>query len=637
MRSTTPFLVLSLLAWSTAALAVPPKSFLTVPPVDCDGNYSISWSNSSGATRYEVRRMNPGTSSWTEIYNGPGLSKTESNTSTSGVYGYVVRACNSTGCSGFSVRRDVAVTLTAPPKSFVSVPAEDANGAYTATWTSSAGASRYQVSRMNPGTSQWTSIYNGPSLSKSESNTSTPGSYGYIVRACDGALCSGYSARQDVNVTLSPPPKSYASVPTDDQDGNYTVNWTASSTASSYEVRRMDPGSSSWAPIYNGPNLSLAENNLGPGMYGYIAQACDGTLCSGFSARQDVIVTGPVECAANTYLSPRGLVALFLNKPATHSFQDVLSLCHVDGGKVRVHWSSVESTPDNYNWSLIDNALNAAIEEHKFISISIAVAAFAPQWVMDGAETFTYIHPHSAVGQVTAPIPWDPYYVAQLDDMIAALGARYDGNPYIHFVEVNGPASFYGIETNFPSASIIDNVEALSPSSLFFSRFEAGWMHGIDTYVAAFPNTRLAIALHHDFGYFNEGNNQYTVPINIREYALSRNTSEPIIIRLNGLTKNGGMFQYPYTGDPSSVPFYVNLAFAARTSTELGYEGSRFVCIGYDIRDVIEAIDNGVSYDANTLEFFDDSELYNTICGGPPGVFTDYLPAMRYAHAQLTQ
>lgn len=638
MRSTTLILALSLSAWSTAALAVPPKSFLTVPPIDGDGNYSISWSSSSGATRYEVRRMNPGTSSWTEIYDGPNLSKTESNTSTSGVYGYVVRACNGTGCSGFSVRRDVTVTLTPPPKSFVSVPAEDADGHYTINWTSSAGASRYQVLRMNPGTSTWTTIYNNSGLSKSEANTSNPGSYGYVVQACDGALCSGYSARQDVNVTLTPPPKSYVSVPADDQDGHYTISWTPSSGASSYEVRRMNPRSSSWVTIYNGPNLSKAEINPGPGLYGYVVRACNGTLCSGFSARQDVVVTGPYECAENTHLSPQGLVALFLNKPANHPFQDVLSLCHVDGGKVRVHWSALEPAPGNYNWSLIDNALDATIAEQKFLSISIAVAAFTPQWVMDSAETFTYIHPHPAVGQVTAPVPWDPYYLAQLDNMIAALGARYDGNPYIYFVEVNGPASFYGIETNFPSTSITDNVEALSPPSLFYNEFEAGWMHGIDTYVAAFPNTRLAITLHHDFGYFNDDDKRYTTPINIREYALSRVTSEPIIVRLNGLSKNGGLFPYPYTGDPSSVPRYVDLAFVARASTELGYEAvSRYACNGYNVRDVVEAIDNGASYYANTLEFFDDSELYGNICGGPSGVFTKYLPAMRYGHAQLAQ
>jgi hypothetical protein len=66
-----------------------------------DGDYTVEWSSGfCWGTRYELQeRLNGG--SWGEIYDGSGTQRSLSNKGT-GRWCYRVRACNSSGCSGWS-------------------------------------------------------------------------------------------------------------------------------------------------------------------------------------------------------------------------------------------------------------------------------------------------------------------------------------------------------------------------------------------------------------------------------------------------------------------------------------------------------------------------------------------------------
>lgn len=96
----------------------PAPSSISGPSTNFTGNFSISWSASAGATRYELWQSIYG-GSFTKVYDGPNRSKSFSN-KPNGEYTYRAKACNAIGCSGYSPSVFVMVCVggcnfTAPP------------------------------------------------------------------------------------------------------------------------------------------------------------------------------------------------------------------------------------------------------------------------------------------------------------------------------------------------------------------------------------------------------------------------------------------------------------------------------------------------------------------------------------------
>jgi hypothetical protein len=82
---------------------------------DGDGNYTVNWNSSAGATTYTLEEDdNFGFSSPTSIYSGASTLKAISGKAI-GTYYYRVRASNTSGSSGWSNIVSVVVTLPPPP------------------------------------------------------------------------------------------------------------------------------------------------------------------------------------------------------------------------------------------------------------------------------------------------------------------------------------------------------------------------------------------------------------------------------------------------------------------------------------------------------------------------------------------
>jgi YD repeat-containing protein len=103
----------------TLAVPAPPTS-ITGPSMNTTGNFTISWSSSTGATRYELWES-IFYSPFSKVYDGPNTFKSFSN-KPNGEYEYKAKACNANGCSGFSPTKFVQVcvggcSFAAPPPS----------------------------------------------------------------------------------------------------------------------------------------------------------------------------------------------------------------------------------------------------------------------------------------------------------------------------------------------------------------------------------------------------------------------------------------------------------------------------------------------------------------------------------------
>jgi hypothetical protein len=181
---------------------------LTLPGTSSTGSYTASWTTSTGATHYELSEK-IGSGSWIPVQDD-GTTSWNASGKADGSYSYRVRACAGSGtgnCSSYSSTKTITVTNapTPPPTPTLTVPSTSSTGSYTASWTTSTGATHYDLSEQ-VGSGSWTSIQNTSATSRNISGKTT-GSYSYRVRACTGSSadmtnCSSDSLTKTIAVTI---------------------------------------------------------------------------------------------------------------------------------------------------------------------------------------------------------------------------------------------------------------------------------------------------------------------------------------------------------------------------------------------------------------------------------------------------
>ena len=105
---------------------------------------------------------------------------------------------------------------------------------------------------------------------------------------------------------------------------------------------------------------------------------------------------------------------------------------------LRLGWCYLEPEEGVYNWELLDEVIRRWWAKDRRVSFRIscketgADQAYAtPRWVFDKAGA-----KGEMVGETFEPDYGDPVFLEKLDNFMQALGARYDGAPFLEFVDV---------------------------------------------------------------------------------------------------------------------------------------------------------------------------------------------------------
>jgi Domain of unknown function (DUF4832)/Beta-galactosidase len=105
----------------------------------------------------------------------------------------------------------------------------------------------------------------------------------------------------------------------------------------------------------------------------------------------------------------------------------------------RWFWNVLEPEHGKYNWGLIDSALEQAREHHQTLNIRMMPydpRHPLPEWYQNsGAHRAN--KPTDPDGKIWQPDFTDPLYLKYWGDLVAAAGARYDGNPSLEMVDVS--------------------------------------------------------------------------------------------------------------------------------------------------------------------------------------------------------
>lgn len=178
---------------------------------------------------------------------------------------------------------------------------QGSDGDFVVKWSTVPGAEFYRLQQQR-NEKNWTNIYEGPLLEKERSGMSAA-KYCYRVQAVNPVMDSEWSDVKCITVVNPTSTPTSSSTPglampilynidNPDNDGNYTVQWSAVANAQEY-ILKEGPQAPDDTIIYRGPNTSFERSNLSPGQYCYRVRAIipDGEW-GPFSAPQCTMVVG---------------------------------------------------------------------------------------------------------------------------------------------------------------------------------------------------------------------------------------------------------------------------------------------------------------------------------------------------------
>jgi len=109
----------------------------------------------------------------------------------------------------------------------------------------------------------------------------------------------------------------------------------------------------------------------------------------------------------------------------------------------RFNWSQVEPEEGAFNWTPIDDAIDAWAAAGKQFSFGVMCESFhssvkynTPKWVFDAGAPAIEYDGWKVKGQVALENWENPVFLEKLKNFIDAMGKRYDGDPRVAFIDI---------------------------------------------------------------------------------------------------------------------------------------------------------------------------------------------------------
>jgi hypothetical protein len=155
---------------------------------------------------------------------------------------------------------------------------------------------------------------------------------------------------------------------------------------------------------------------------------------------------------------------------------------------LRVPWAFIEPAEGHFNWALLDTPAQRWISKSKRVALRFTCSEnwmryATPEWVRSaGAKGYFYElgKGRTEKGNAWDPDFGDPIFLEKLERFLAAMAARYDGNPNVAFVDI-GSYGLWGEGHTHMSSQV---PEAEAPSII---------RKHIDLHVKYFKHTLLCI------------------------------------------------------------------------------------------------------------------------------------------------
>jgi len=137
-----------------------------------------------------------------------------------------------------------------------------------------------------------------------------------------------------------------------------------------------------------------------------------------------------------------------INKYIIGEDSHLLDFPGMDHIYIRLAWAYLEPEEGKFNWDIIDNIINKWTEKGLKISFRISCKETStdrieqqyatPKWVMEAGAKGDYYRRGKKVGPdgPWEPVFDDPVYLEKHENFLRAFARRYDGKPWIRYVDV---------------------------------------------------------------------------------------------------------------------------------------------------------------------------------------------------------
>ena len=214
---------------------------------------------------------------------------------------------------------------------------------------------------------------------------------------------------------------------------------------------------------------------VGPGAAAWVASA------------SSVVAAQPQDQPATLINSPHA------GRPGVYVFYDYTymdpTIYPIVGGHITPQWKRVQTGPDQYDWSWLENWLTKEALSGKPAAIGIDPYD-GPCCGGIGVPDYVFqLYPMAKVvcdGE-TIPKYWDPGYQQEYWKFVQAIGQQYNGDPRIAFLEIG--VGLFG-ETQPVASNYNDCLQAAGLTSNLWIEYVK---QVVDAYALAFPDTQLVM------------------------------------------------------------------------------------------------------------------------------------------------
>jgi fibronectin type 3 domain-containing protein len=280
---------------------------------------SLTWTASAGATGYYVKRATVSGGPYTQVALPATNSYTDTGLTNGTAYYYVVSAFNSAGQSANSGQASATPAAPLPaPAAPTGLQATAGNAQVSLTWTASAGATSYHVKRATTSGGPYTQVSAPTATNFTDAGLTNNTAYFYVVSALNSAGESANSSQ----VSATPaaplaPPAAPTGLQASAGNAQVSLNWTASTGATSYHVKRATTNGGPYAQVSAPTATNFTDSGLTNGTtYYYVVSALNAAGESANSSQANATPTAPATPPA----APTGLQAIAGNAQVSLSW-----------------------------------------------------------------------------------------------------------------------------------------------------------------------------------------------------------------------------------------------------------------------------------------------------------------------------
>jgi len=424
------------------APATPPNAPTGLQATAGNAQVSLTWTASTGATSYHVKRATTSGGPYTQISAPTTTNFADTGLANGTAYYYVVSALNSAGESANSSQ--ASATPAAPamaPAAPAGLQATAGNAQVSLSWTASTGSTSYHVKRSTTSGGPYTQVAAPTTTSDSDTGLTNGTAYYYVVSALnaagESANSSQASATPVATVTAPAAPTGLQATAGNAQVG---LTWTTSTGATSYSVLRSTTNGGPYTQVATPTVTSDTDAGLTNGTtYYYVVAALNSAGESADSsqasatpagAAPDVTITvNPTNThAISPYIYGLNFYSGVAGAPSLLTFDR-------DGGD---RWTA-------YNW--INNASNAGsdyyYENDDYLcsgSCNASIPAEAVRLFISGDQSNNmaslvtlqmqgYVSIDTTVVQVPMPFPNLQYFRPTVDQKNTASSVPFTLTP----------------------------------------------------------------------------------------------------------------------------------------------------------------------------------------------------------------